>query len=196
MGSTLQDLGPATDQTSAARSGDRHSHIGIGLRCQINGTWERIEALGWNEAGFNFYSPFAIEDPVLSLKRGITCFQGSIAWNSTSSDEALLSMLVNQLIFDQAKRFSSNVALHKRLIKLIRVPGLIEQKRAILASIGLEISDSELANLLARKKLDRPMFHYGVNVESDQWRGIVTNAFDVSAVVISMEKWANSFSPK
>ena len=185
---------PTTDQTSIARSGDRHSHISIGLRCQIDGAWEPIEALGWNEVGFNFYIPFAIEKPELNLKRGITCFQGTIAWNSINSDDALLSVLVNQLIFDRAKRFSANVALHRRLINFIRVPGLIEKKLAILASIGLEISDAELSSMLATKKLDRPMFHYGVNVESDTWRQIVRNAYDVSAVVISMEKLTNSFA--
>ena len=196
MGHALATLEPTTDQTSAARTGDRHSHIGIRLRCLINGSWEHIEALGWNEVGFNFCIPFAVEDPVLSLKRGITCFQGTIAWSSINSDEALLSALVNQLVFDQAKRYSSNAALHRRLINLIRVPGLIEQKRAILASIGLEVSDSDLADLLAKRKLERPMFHYGVNVESDTWRHLVRNAYDVSSVVISMEKWTNSLSRK
>lgn len=180
---------------SIARHEDRHSHISIGLRYRVHDQWEPLDALGWNEVGFNFYLAHEIHAPVLELKRGLARFEGTIVWSSLNTgDEVLLAALVNELIFKRAKEAAGNAALHKRLLTLIRVPGMVPQKRSVLASMGLDLSDAKLGELVAQRKLERPMFHYGVKVDSEAWRAIVQKAFSLSSVVLSMEKWSQAFS--
>lgn len=185
------------EQTSSSRSEDRHNHICIGLRYCVNDQWERLDALGWNEVGFNFYSAHEIHDPLLLLKRGFTRFEGTIVWQSLhTSDEVVLAELVNELIYKKAKDVINDVALRARLLKLIRAPGMLEGKRSLLASLGLDMSDAEMAELTTQRRLEHPMFRYGVKLESEAWRAIVKKAFNISSVVISMEKWADAFPSK
>ncbi|OYU43151.1 MAG: hypothetical protein CFE44_19980 [Burkholderiales bacterium PBB4] len=181
-----------------SRIDTRHNHISIGLRFLAEGgQWEHFEALGWNEVGFNFYHAREILEPALELKRGLTAFAGTITWHSlNTSEEVALGALVNAEIYKRAQEVQHNDALRERLIKLIRVPGMVPEKRKVLASLGLDISDSKLAEMWAQKRKDQPLHHYGVKVDSDAWRAIVKNALSISSVVISLEKWADSFGPK
>ena len=179
------------------RNEDRYSHIGIKLQYHASEKWDRLDALGWNELGFNFYHTHDIREPVLEFKRGLTRFDGLIAWRSlNTSDDIILATLVNELIYKKAKDLADNAGLHSRLIKLIRVPGMLVEKKKILASLGQNISDTKLAEMVDRRKLERPMFHYGVRVESDAWAAIVRKTFSISSVVISLEKWADAFTQK
>jgi hypothetical protein len=185
------------DQNSLSRSEDRHSHISIGLRYRVNDKWERLDALGWNEMGFNFYHASELREPRLELKRGLARFEGTILWKSLGTDDdVLLAALLNELIFKRVQGLADNLALRYRLIKLIRIPGMAVQKRHVLASLGLDLSDEKLADMIAQRKLERPLFHYGVKVESDAWRAVVQGAFSISSVVISMEKWSAAFAKK
>lgn len=176
-----------------ARSDNRHSHIGIRLHVRINDVWVRCEALGWNEVGFNFYDTRNITGPVLELKRGLTRFCGTVVWSApNASDEGILGSLVNELIFEQAKIRADNSPLHARLLKLIRVPGMVAEKRKILVSLGVDFTKSEIAEMMARRRLEQPLFHYGVKVESEAWCNVVKDALKVSSVVIAMEKWSGT----
>lgn len=175
----------------------RHNHISIGLRVLTQeGQWEHFEALGWNEVGFNFYFAREIQEPALELKRGLIAFAGTIAWHSINmSEEVALGALINAQIYKRAQEVQHNDALRERLVKLIRVPGMVTEKRKVLASLGLDISDDKLAEMLAQKRKDQPLHHYGVKVDADAWRTIVKNALNISSVVISLEKWADAFGP-
>ena len=185
------------EQTSSSRGEDRHNHIYIGLRYCVNDQWARLDALGWNDVGFNFYSDHEIHAPLLALKRGFTRFEGTIVWQSQhTSDEVVQAELVNELIYKKAKDVVSDLALRARLLNLIRAPGMLEGKRSLLASLGLEMSDAEMAEMTTQRRLEHPMFRYGVKVESEAWRAIVKNALNISSVVISMEKWAQAFTAK
>ena len=175
----------------------RHSHISIGLRIYLGSQWEHIEALGWHEGGFNFYFPQEIDATELEIKRGLTAFSGTVMWSSVNnSDEVTLGALVNELIYQRALALNTDAVLRERLIKLIRIPGMVLEKRKVLASLGQEISNDDLANRMVQKKSKHPLCHYGVRVESDGWSAIVQNALSVSSVVVSLEKWADAISPK
>ena len=127
-----------------SRTNTRHSHISVGLQFLANGQWEQFEALGWNDVGFNCYHVQEIHEPALELKRGLTRFSGTITWRSiNTSEEVALSALVNELIYKRAQEVSNNTALQERLVKLIRVPGMVAEKRRVLGSLGLDLSDAK-----------------------------------------------------
>jgi hypothetical protein len=176
----------------------RNSHISIGLRFLAeDGQWVHLEALGWNEVGFNFYHAHEIHEPALQLKRGLTRFDGTITWQSiNTSEEVTLSTLVNEQIYKRAQEVQNNDALRDRLVKLIRVPGMVAEKRQVLASLGMAIADDKLNVMLAQKRKHLPLSHYGVKVCSDAWRAIVQNALSISSVVISLEKWSDALASK
>ena len=185
------------DGPSISRNDDRHNHIGIRLQYRCDDKWEHCEALGWNEVGFNFYHAHALPDPQLELRRGLVRFTGTIVWRSRSaSDEVLMAMVINEMIFKRAKEVVEDAALYARLIKLIRVPAMVTEKRKILESLGSGISDAKMAELINHKKLEPPMHHYGVKVQSEAWGSVVKSALSVSSVLVSLEKWSDSFAKK
>ncbi len=171
----------------------RHSHIGIRLHVRVNAKWERIEALGWNEVGFNFFLMHDLGDAALELKRSLTRFDATIVWRARNTlDEFMMVALVNEMIFAQAKQVANNQTLHHRLMKLMRTPGMLAEKRQILSSLGLDLSDATMASMLHQRKQERPIFQYGVKVESAAWCNIVKDALKISSVVISLEKWSDA----
>ena len=180
---------------SISRNEDRHGHITIGLRFRCQDQWEALEARGWNDVGFNFFHTSEITNPLLELKRQLTPFPGRIVWSAVNtSDEVLLSALLNELIYQQAQRVRADDVLQQRLLKLMRVSDMLPQKRAVLASLGQHISDADMAERITRRRQERPMHHYGVQVDSDVWRATVQKAKTLSSAVESLEKWADSFS--
>ena len=187
----------AKDTPAIARNDDRHSHIGIRLQYRTPDKWVHIEALGWNATGFNFYHADDLSQPTLELKRGLTRFDGTVIWRAQiTSDAVILSAIVNELIYERTKEIANNPALHLRLIKLIRTSGLVDEKRKILASMGLTLQDSQIADMVARRKLEHPMFHYGVQVESGAWADVVKNALSMASVVTSLEKWSDAMGKR
>ena len=181
------------DLPSISRNDDRHSHIGIRLQYRTDDKWEYLEALEWNAVGFNFYHAQAIHGPELQLRRGLTRFTGTIAWQSlNTSDDVVLATVVNRLLYAQTKTVVANPQLHIRLIKLLRVPGLVAEKLKVLASLGAALSKSKMAELVAHRKLEHPMYHYGVRVQSEAWGSIVESAFSVSSVLVSLDKWSGA----
>lgn len=183
----------AEDQISISRRDVRHSHIGIRLQYRVHDKWEQAEALGWNAVGFNFYHAHALQAPSLELRRGLTRFTGTVAWHSVNtSDDVVLATVVNRLLYARAKDVVNNPTLHARLLKLLRVPNMVAEKMKILATLGLPISDTKMAELVAQQKREHPMYHYGVKVRSDDWGAIVERALSVSSVLVSLDKWSGA----
>jgi hypothetical protein len=175
------------------RNDQRNNHISIKLRYLLGGGWESLEALDWNSVGFNFYTDHDIRDDVLHLKRGLIRLDGSIVWRARANDsDVLLGILINELLYEASQAASINPSLHKRVVNLIRTQGLVAEKRQALAVLGVQLSDAELKNLVDRRKLERPMFRYGVRVVDEAWVALIKNAADVSSVVQSLEKWSNA----
>lgn len=182
---------------ASARNENRQSHIGIRLGHCVAGQWETIEALGWSDTGFNFYSRQETVSSPMELKRGLTRFEGTVMWKSGHTDDTvILEALVNTQIYQRAQEVvSSNTALHKRLIRLMRTPAMVEEKKGMLASLGVQLSDSDWTHMVQRQKQEHPMFQYGVKVESQGWAAIVANARQVSEVLVSMEQWSQALAP-
>lgn len=185
------------DLSSNSRTGDRHDHISIGLRYRMGAEWLHLDAMSWNDVGFSFYSAEAITNPILELKRGVAHFEGAIVWTTiNTSDESMQDAVLNELIIKQASHIQNSDQLHARLIKLVRVPGMVMQKTAILASLGMAMDEQKITELIRHKRQGHPMHRYGVQIDSPAWRTIVKTALDYSSVVISMEKWANGITGK
>lgn len=175
------------------RLDDRHSHIGIRLQCRVEDRWERLEAQGWNAAGFNFHHTLALEGPELEFKRGLTRFAGRIIWRTVNaSDDAVVEAWLNELIYKQAERSIDSAPLRLRLLKLVRTAGLVGQKRTILASLGVVVTDDSIAEQLERRKREQSLYHYGIHVQSPLWSEVVANAIRVSDVLTSLEKWSDA----
>lgn len=181
---------------SISRNDDRHSHFGIRLqyRNHDDDKWEYLEALEWNTVGFNFYHADAMPGPELQMRRGLRRFTGTVAWQSlNTSDDVVLATVVNRLLYTKAKGVLDNPQLHIRLIKLLRVPGMVAEKMKVLASLGATVSDSTMAELVAQRKQEHAMYHYGVKVQSEAWTAIVESALSVSSVLVSLDKWSGAF---
>ena len=177
------------DPLSIARTDDRHSHIGIRLQYRCDERWEYLEALEWNAVGFNFYHAQPVQGPVMELRRGLTRFSGTIAWQSlNTSADVVLATVVNRLLYAQAKAVVNNTPLHMRLLKLLRVPGMVTEKLKVLHSLGATPSEARMAELVAHRQQEHPMYHYGVRVQSEAWRALVDNALNVSSVLVSLDK--------
>lgn len=187
----------ATASDSSARNEDRHSHISIRLQYLAHGQWAHLQALGWNAQGFNFFWPEPIAEPLLELKRGLTHFTGSVVWSAVSTDDlAVQETIVNELVFKRARDVVNDPAMQARLLKLIRVPGMVAQKRKVLASLGLDIGDAKMAELVARRKQERPLIHYGVQVHSALWATVVADTLPMSSVVAELDLWSRSLGKK
>ena len=187
------------DPNPISRNDDRHSHIGIRLqyRSHDEDKWEYLEALGWNTVGFNFYHDDALPGPELQLRRGLQRFTGTVVWQSqNTSDDVVLATVVNRLLYTKVKGVLDNPQLHMRLIKLLRVPGMVAEKLQVLTSLGAAPSETKLAELVDQRKQEHPMYHYGVKVQSEAWSAIVESALSVSAVLVSLDKWSGALGGK
>jgi hypothetical protein len=184
----------ADDPLPIARNAERHSHIGIRLQYRTDDKWEYVEALQWNAVGFNFYHALALPGSDVELRRGLTRFTGTIVWQSlNTSDDVVVATVVNRLLYVQAEAVVDNPQLHIRLIKLLRVPGMVSEKLKVLTSLGAAPSETKMAELVARRKLEHPMYHYGIRVRSEDWGAIVESALSVSSVLVSLDKWSGAF---
>lgn len=180
---------------TSMRREDRHNHICIRLQVLIHQKWATVEALGWNEAGFNFFHADNLHDNSLKLKRGFDQFDGTIVWRSShASDEVMRSTLVNELLYLRAQAVVGDAALQARLIKLIRVTGMVPEKRTVLASLGLDVSETKLDGMVSQRRLERPMCHYGVKVASEVWNSAIQKALSLSAVVMQLEEWSQALT--
>lgn len=185
------------DPTAIARHGDRHSHIGIRLQYRANDRWEYLEALEWNAVGFNFYHADALPTTALELRRGLARFTGTIAWQAVhTNDDVVRATVVNRLLYARLQTVADKPQLHTRLIKLLRVPGMVADKLKILASLGPAVSDAHMAELVAQHKQGHPMYHYGVQVQSPAWGAVVENALSLSAVLVSLDKLSGALGAR
>ena len=182
-------------QKASTRQVGRHNHICIRLQVFIQQKWAPVEALGWNEAGFNFFHAENLQGNSLQLKRGFDQFSGAIVWRSFhASDEVMLTTLVNELLYQRAEEVVGDAARQARLLKLIRVAGMVPEKRKVLAALGLDVSGAKMDDMVAQRKLERPMCHYGVKVASEVWNNAVHNALSLSSVVMQFEEWSQALA--
>ncbi len=177
----------------AERSTTRYDHITVRLQYRHLDKWRFLQAREWSQQGFNFFSEDTLDSAVLPLKRGLAHFDAHIVWSARpSGDDALLGTLINELVYKRAQQAVNDSTMRARLLRLIRVDGMVPEKRKILASLGLPVSDEKLANLVASRRHDHPLYQYGVRVTSEIWQDQISQALSVSSVLLSMEQWTKS----
>ncbi|MDT8992290.1 hypothetical protein RQP54_15565 [Curvibacter sp. APW13] len=175
------------------RTDDRQKHVPLRLRLLVDERWEQVQAQDWNQVGFNFYCAHALPGPVLSFKRGLVRFDGTTAWASTHADvQVVRAMLVNEMLYQQARKAAQNAQVHERLVRLIRAEGMLEEKRKALTSLGVHWSDAQLDALVAQRQREHPLHRYGVKVESDAWSRVVDEARQLTAVVDALDRWSGN----
>ncbi len=128
----------------AERSTTRYDHITVRLQYRHLDKWRFLQAREWSQQGFNFFSEDTLDSAVLPLKRGLAHFDAHIVWSARpSGDDALLGTLVNELVYKRAHQAVNDSTMRARLLRLIRVDGMVPEKRKILASLGLPVSDEK-----------------------------------------------------
>lgn len=175
----------------------RYSHISIRLQLAVPQGWEYVQAIGWNEVGFNFHCARELPEPLLAFKRDLLHFEGTVAWSAPNADEAVVQeAIVNELIYKLASEVSADAQLHARLLRLIRVSARVPDKCRILASLGLALDDARLAQLVAKRMGERPLYQYGVRVQSEVWAAVVDKALNMSSAVLALENWSKALLKK
>lgn len=187
---------PATPE-SAPRYDERYSHISVSLRyLGSDAQWHAIKALGWNMQGFHFYSTQELAPGLMQFKRGLSPFRGKVVWRARQTDpEATRAMLVNEILFHKIRELLHQPELHARLVRLLRAPLLTAEKCQVLATFGVDTSDATLSRMLVQRQLDQNLFRYGVRVDSEFWRTLVSNALSMSSVVLALESLSSALGP-
>ena len=178
------------------RGNVRYNHITIGLRCHLAGKWRAIRAHDWNTVGFNFYSDVEIGAQSVLFKQGAEIFEGELLWSSLCTDDEInLAMVLNKHLYKFASTVAHQEGLHARLLRLIRSPGKIDEKRQVLTALGSSLDDTQLRDMILGRQ-EFSMFRYGTRIDAPAWTRIVEQALSVSAVVLSLEKVTEAFASK
>ena len=165
----------------------RFDHVTIGLKYDESNRW--INALSWNERGFNFFLDSELNEKNPCFKKGKYQFRATIIWSHKCDDEAFISETVlNRLLFGCLDKLTFGNDLKQRIVVLCRTMGKAEEKRKFLNALGVELSDERSNGLMKEYPREKPMYRYGVRVESQEaWTAIVRQSLDISAPVISLD---------
>jgi hypothetical protein len=173
----------------------RYSHINIGLKILINEAWESIKGLDWHEDGFNFYINRNIDTDIVTFKKGVAHFSGTIIWKKVIRDDyVILEMILNRLLFESLEKIDSGSDTYKRIINLIRAERKCEEKKKLLIMLNdASIIDKALA-LADTQKTEKSLYRYGVTVVSEEWTKIVNYALETSSVVQALDNFGKELS--
>jgi hypothetical protein len=181
-----------TDATPAQRHVQRHNQISIRLHYRLDADWHRLEAQQWNERGFCFFHTHALQAGPVAFKRSLQHFEGEIVWTRTCQDKAQVTeMLLNEAIHRQADRLSSQPDMQQRLLRLMRVQGMVDAKQRVLASLGGMPEDSSWRQQI-QQRMQEALFQSGVRVASPVWSSVVTDALALGGVVQDLERWSGT----
>jgi hypothetical protein len=181
-----------TDATPAQRHVQRHNQISIRLHYRLDADWHRLEAQQWNERGFCFFHTHALQAGPVAFKRSLQHFEGEIVWTRTCQDKAQVTeMLLNEAIHRQADRLSTQPDMQQRLLRLMRVQGMVDAKQRVLASLGGMPEDSKWQQQI-QQRMQEALFQSGVRVASPVWSSVVTDALALGGVVQDLERWSGT----
>lgn len=181
-----------TDATPAQRHVQRHNQISIRLHYRLDADWHRLEAQQWNERGFCFFHTHALQAGPVAFKRSLQHFEGEIVWTRTCQDKAQVTeMLLNEAIHRQADRLSTQPDMQQRLLRLMRVQGMVDAKQRVLASLGGMPEDSKWQQQI-QQRMQEALFQSGVRVASPVWTSVVTDALALGGVVQDLERWSGT----
>ncbi len=181
-----------TDATPAQRHVQRHNQISIRLHYRLDADWHRLEAQQWNERGFCFFHTHALQAGPVAFKRSLQHFEGEIVWTRTCQDKAQVTeMLLNEAIHRQADRLSSQPDMQQRLLRLMRVQGMVDAKQRVLASLGGMPEDAKWQQQI-QQRMQEALFQSGVRVASPVWSAVVADALALGGVVQDLERWSGT----
>lgn len=180
------------DSPPAQRHQQRHSQLSIRLHARLDGVWQPVEAQGWNANGFCFFHAQALEEEVLAFKRSLLHFEGVVVWSRACQDaQQVLEVLLNEAIHQQAERLQGPSDTRQRLLRLMRVQGMVEPKQRVLAALGVTLSAVQWQSRV-QERLAQAVLQSGVRVDSPVWAGVVQEAVALGGVVQDLERWSRT----
>ncbi|MBT0570475.1 hypothetical protein KIK84_09050 [Curvibacter sp. CHRR-16] len=176
-------------QASLQRASVRINHITIRLHYLHDGQWHMVRAQRWNATGFCFFYDQPLPLGLLPFKRSLQHFDGELVWTSVQQDPLqVLEMLVNEQIHQYVQSLHDQPVLQGRLLQLARVHGMVDDKRRVLASLGVKVTEQQWHQQLANR-MAQPLYQSGVHVRSAVWKEIVHEANKVAGVVQDLGNW-------
>ncbi len=181
-----------TELSAAQRHIQRHNEISIRLHYARGDDWHVIEAQQWSEHGFCFFHAHALNIGPAEFKRSLQRFCGDIVWTRACHDEEqVLEMLLNEAIHQQAQRLQNQPETQLRLLRLIRVRGMAQDKQRVLSTLGFQLTQAQWQEHV-QQRLQEALFQSGVRVESPVWRAVVADAMELGSVVQDLERWSGA----
>ena len=178
------------------RRKNRYFHASINLMVMVDEKWKRIKAADWTEEGFNFFLDQDLKGENAFFRKGNLQFSGKVMWRRKGVDDALLTEVgLNTLIINRLKQLTEDRVMAKRIIRLIRSPGRIEEKKRLLSTMSsLEMINSEVKALVEEEKSSRPVHRFGVRTEALEWKKIVQDTLKTTEVVLILDKLEKKLS--
>nr|WP_315464569.1 hypothetical protein [uncultured Rhodoferax sp.] len=181
-----------TDGAPAQRHVQRNNQISIRLHYRLEAEWHRLEAQQWNARGFCFFHTHTLQGGPVAFKRSLQHFEGEIVWTRACQDEAEVGeMLLNEAIHRQADRLLSQPETQQRLLRLMRVQGMVDAKQRVLASLG-GMPEAAKWQQQIQQRMQEALFQSGVRVASPVWSAVVADALALGGVVQDLERWSGS----
>ena len=181
-----------TELPAAQRHIQRHNEISIRLHYAKGDGWHVIEAQQWNERGFCFFHTHPLNVGPVEFKRSLQHFIGNIVWTRACQDEAqVLETLLNEAIHQQTQRLHNQPETQSRLLRLMRVRGMAQDKQRVLSALGFQLSQAQWQERV-QQRLQEALFQSGVRVESPVWNAVVADAMELGSVVQDLERWSGA----
>lgn len=178
---------PTPDQ----RLAPRRNQIAIRLHCQSGGGWQRLEARQWTPGGFCFFHTQPFAEPVLTFKRSLQHFEGEVVWSLACHDPGqVLEVLLNESLHTHLTRHTATQDTRQRLLRLMRVQGMVNAKLQVLAALG-HTSTAEQWQHRVQERMQTALFQSGVRVASPVWDAVVAEAQSLGDVVQDLERWSD-----
>jgi hypothetical protein len=168
----------------------RYNHVMINLMVKTGSLWKRIRAADWNEGGFNFILDQDITEKIPIFRKGAVQFSGEIVWSHKKTDDALhMEMVLNALILNRLKQLAQDKEMARRIIKLIRTPGRIDEKKKLLKiADNSQTTDADLEALWQKERTGHLLYRYGVKTESSEWNEIIQYTLETTDVLLKLGK--------
>jgi hypothetical protein len=174
----------------------RYNHVQINLMVKTGDQWKRIKAADWNEWGFNFILDQDLTEKIALFKKGAAHFSGEIVWTHKKTDEALhMEMVLNALILNRLKLLAQDKEMARRIIRLIRTPGRIDEKQKLLRIADPSLrTDADLEALWQKERSGHLLYRYGIKTASSEWKEIIEYTLETTDVVLQLGKMEEGLS--
>ncbi|MCE5312203.1 MAG: hypothetical protein LLF86_03525 [Nitrospiraceae bacterium] len=173
----------------------RYNHVSISVKIKTESGWEEVKALDWNEDGFNFFINRELADKTQTFRKSVKPFDAEVRWGYKNDDQnVILELILNGLLFEQIKNRQADREMSRLVLEISRQQSRILEKMRLLETLGYEVDDDKLLEMIAKYRAENPLFRYGVRVESAEWKHIVTETLKISSVVMDLDNVGRALS--